>query len=297
MTNNSYFKIEEVAKGIYATLAVDMEHALGNAAIVDLGNETLVFDTFASPQAGAVLKQVATELTGKIPRWVVNSHHHGDHVLGNQCFADEATFIATDQTRQDIIALDERVPSIRQRTVEALEALRSNEEDDVEDRAEQIAKLEERLEFLDTLHIIVPTILFENKLALQGAQQSVHILNFGGGHTASDSFIHLPDTGVVLLADLLFQGEAHPWIGDGDPVEWVRILEQVLQIPADIFVPGHGNIADRKDVERQFKYMQDFTALIEQKRRDPDFEVRIPDPYRSWEGEEWFEQSVTALTT
>lgn len=297
MTDNPYFKIEDVAQGVYAALAVDMEYALGNAAIVDLGSETVVFDTFASPEAGAVLKQVATELTGKPTRWVVNSHHHGDHVLGNQCFADEATFIATEQTCQDIIALEKRIPEIQQRTIDQLEALRNNETDEIEDKAEQIAKLEESSEFLAALDIIVPTVLFENKLVLKGANQSVHILNFGGGHTLSDSFIYLPEVSVVLLADLLFQGEVHPWIGDGNPSEWARILQQVLQIPADTFVPGHGDVATRADVERQLMYMQDFAALIKQKRNDPDFEIHIPEPYRAWEGPEWFEQSVTALTS
>ncbi len=297
MSDNPYFKIEEVAKGVYAAIAVDMERALGNAAIVDLGDETLVLDTFASPQAADVLREVAIELTGKIPRWVVNSHHHGDHVLGNQCFADEAAFIATHQTRQETISLAEQVTSYRQATTEELEALQNNEEAKIEDRAEQITQLKERLQYLDNLHVTIPTIVYENKLILQGTQQSVHILTFGGGHTVSDSFIYLPDVGVVLLADLFFQDESHPWVGDGNPAEWVRILEQVLQIPADIFVPGHGNVGDRKDVELQLKYMQDFAAVVEAKRENPDHEVNVPAPYRSWEGEEWFERSVEALTT
>lgn len=46
-----HFELERVAEGVYAAIATPGAGALGNAAIVDLGGRTLVFDTFMTPQA------------------------------------------------------------------------------------------------------------------------------------------------------------------------------------------------------------------------------------------------------
>ena len=211
---NDYFKIETIADGVFAVLATDMEKALGNAAIIDLGDRTLVLDTFASVEAGNALRDVAHDLTGRLPRWVVNSHHHGDHVLGNQCFVDSADFIATQKSYDGMVQLAERVRNYRNTTADELVALR---ESDRSENAEQIAQLETLLNDLDNLRLTLPTIIYAEKLVLKGSQRTVEICTFGGGHTQSDSFIYVPDDGIVLMADLLFQGEVHPWAGDGDP--------------------------------------------------------------------------------
>ncbi len=44
-----------------------------NAAIVDLGDRTLVFDTLATLQAARDLRAAAERLTGRAPAVVVNS--------------------------------------------------------------------------------------------------------------------------------------------------------------------------------------------------------------------------------
>src|SRR5207247_5596516 len=73
----THFRLEQVAEGAWAAIA-DSDLAAGNAGIVDLGGEMLVFDTSWTPEA-------ARELAGLGPvRWVANSHWHGDHVRGNQ---------------------------------------------------------------------------------------------------------------------------------------------------------------------------------------------------------------------
>jgi glyoxylase-like metal-dependent hydrolase (beta-lactamase superfamily II) len=98
LPESPYFLLERVADGVYAALARPGAGALGNAAIVDLGDRALVFDTFLMPQAARGLRGAAESLTGRPVAYVVNSHFHADHVCGNQVFAD-ATIIATEQTR------------------------------------------------------------------------------------------------------------------------------------------------------------------------------------------------------
>jgi cyclase len=79
------FHLEQVAEGAWAAVAAS-QFAVGNAGIVDLGGETLVFDTFFTPAAARGLLEEARRLGLPPVSVVVNSHWHGDHVRGNQIF-------------------------------------------------------------------------------------------------------------------------------------------------------------------------------------------------------------------
>ncbi|GCE23698.1 MBL fold metallo-hydrolase [Dictyobacter kobayashii] len=96
-TISPYFQLEQVAEGIYAAIVKEGAGAWGNAGIVDLGGQTLVFDTFNTPQAAQNLRAIAEQITGHAVTYVVNSHHHSDHISGNQVF-EGATIFATDTT-------------------------------------------------------------------------------------------------------------------------------------------------------------------------------------------------------
>ncbi|WP_010094036.1 MBL fold metallo-hydrolase [Ornithinibacillus scapharcae] len=83
-----HFHLEKVSEGIYAAIVKDGGGAIGNAGFVDLGDKTLVFDTFHTQQAAEDLREIAEHITNQSVSWVINSHFHGDHIRGNQVFRD-----------------------------------------------------------------------------------------------------------------------------------------------------------------------------------------------------------------
>lgn len=99
LPESRYFRLEQLADGVYAAIVVPGTGAWGNAGIVELGDSTLVFDAFFTPQAARDLRAAAERLTDRPVACVVNSHHHWDHVNGNQVFAG-ADIIATSRTRE-----------------------------------------------------------------------------------------------------------------------------------------------------------------------------------------------------
>ncbi len=46
-----HFNLEQLADGVYAAIHAEEGWAICNAGIIDLGDRTLVFDSFMSPQA------------------------------------------------------------------------------------------------------------------------------------------------------------------------------------------------------------------------------------------------------
>src|SRR5689334_1098206 len=99
-----HFHLEQLAEGVYAALSIGGTGSMSNAGIIDLGETTLIFDTFATPQAAQNLRSAAEQLLGHPITYVVNSHIHGDHWLGNQIFFPDADIITTGKTRADLLA-------------------------------------------------------------------------------------------------------------------------------------------------------------------------------------------------
>src|SRR6478672_10218109 len=97
------FTIQQLAPGVWAAIQNDQfGRAICNAGIVDLGDKTVVFDPFMTPEAAKELRNVAVELTGRPVSFVINSHYHNDHIRGNQEFIPIATIISTAWTRDQI---------------------------------------------------------------------------------------------------------------------------------------------------------------------------------------------------
>ena len=79
LPTSEHFKLDRIAEGVYVAIAIEGGLARCNAGIVDLGDQTLLFDTFMTPQAAQDLRAAAEGLTGRPVTYVINSHAHSDH--------------------------------------------------------------------------------------------------------------------------------------------------------------------------------------------------------------------------
>ena len=78
--DSKHFRFLQLADGVYAAIHIDGGAAIGNAGIVDLGDRTLIFDTFSTPQAAEDLRTATEALTGRPIDAVINSHWHNAHI-------------------------------------------------------------------------------------------------------------------------------------------------------------------------------------------------------------------------
>jgi glyoxylase-like metal-dependent hydrolase (beta-lactamase superfamily II) len=104
LPDSKHFRLQQLADGVYAAIHIDGGAAIGNAGIVDLGDRTLIYDTFLTPQAAEDLRTAAEALTGRPIDAVINSHWHNDHIWGNQVFGANTEIISTEETRRLFIA-------------------------------------------------------------------------------------------------------------------------------------------------------------------------------------------------
>lgn len=292
--DSDHFTLFELVPGVFAAIHKEGGGAIGNAGIIDLGDKTMVFDTFISPFAAQDLKVAAEKLIAKPVSIVVNSHYHNDHIRGNQVF-EETEIISTEVTleliktegREEFAWDNENAPRI-------FKELSEQGGDPVAiDYYRVIA------ESLPGLEMVLPTKTFKDRLEIVGSARKVELVSYGGGHTGDDAFLILPDEKIAFLADLLFV-QSHPFLADGDPDALCEYLEKIMQLDLEVLVPGHGPVGEMGDVGLLRDYVRAMIDLSEDlvstgKRMEDISLDLIPAEYRSWLFRNFFRANLTFL--
>jgi cyclase len=261
------FTFHEIRDGIYHAVGTDSLVVVSNAAIIVGDHDVLVVDSHASPAAAWALREELSAITPKPIRYVVNTHHHWDHVHGNQIYGPDVEIIGHELTRAAIVA-GESTGSIgyklwvgglpdRIRELERKLAAATNEGE----REEIAAELEIDRNFLDGTRAVEPTpptMTFTQTLTLHRGSREIRIMYLGRGHTDSDVIVYLPAERVVVTGDLLVENTAY--LGDAFFVEWVETLEQLKTLDFDIALPGHGRAFGKSKIDHWQAYLRDFWA-------------------------------------
>ncbi len=222
--------IAELKRGIFACL---MDNETANAGFVVTERGVIVVDTLDRPGRG---RQLAAAIDGTIGQpifLVVNTHHHRDHVLGNQAF--DAPVVAH-------TALPDQLAQAAARDLSPIAM------------AAWISEHPEDRWLAEELEIVYPSILFERQMVLDLAPRKV-VIHHLGGHTVDSSVVDLPDEGVLFAGDLVFEGRV-PFLRDArieDTVEALRFLEGLGD---RTIVPGHGNLCAGDYLSRSRSYLE-----------------------------------------
>ncbi|MHB1393925.1 MAG: MBL fold metallo-hydrolase [Clostridia bacterium] len=119
-----YFTVEELAVGVYAAIATEEGGALSNSGIIDLGDMTVVFDTFLSVDAARKLRKLAEDITGRKTAYVMNSHSHFDHILGNCAFDLDTQIIAAQKIHNELKAHQSEIDDMKRDVPHIISSLR-----------------------------------------------------------------------------------------------------------------------------------------------------------------------------
>jgi cyclase len=155
-------------------------------------------------------------------------------------------------------------------------------------------------EALPNFSLCLPDITFDKRLTLHGKKRNAELITFENGHTESDTVLYLPQDGVLFMGDLLFVG-CHPYLGDGDPQGLKTALEALIRMEAKDFVPGHGPLGSRENLQQEINYidycLETAQALV---REDSDYEekisgLKLAERYQSWQLRLFFPDNIRFL--
>ncbi|HSQ16522.1 MAG TPA: MBL fold metallo-hydrolase [Anaerolineales bacterium] len=291
---SEHFTLQPLADGVYAAIATELGAGFSNAGLVDLGDQTLVFDAFENPQAAEDLLQASLQLTGRRPATVIISHWHPDHWAGLQVFAG-SHILSTDDTRQAMIPLasemleDREDPSRTKQALQETETRLENETDPAKRHTLQVSIARQRhgLQALPTLAPTLPNHTFAGKIFFHGTRLFAELIPTGKGHTISDCILRLPQQRVAFIGDIGFF-QAQPFMPYGYPTEWVALLKGMSTWDIDTFVPGHGPVGTKTDLALEASYILALEELVQgvvQAGGSVEDALRqtLPPPFDAWQ--------------
>lgn len=305
LPRSDHFNLEQIAWGVYVAIARDSGAAFSNAGIIDLGDRTLVFDSFLTPWAGEDLRRIAEILTQRPVDTLINSHYHRDHIRGNHSFPKQTEIIATLKTERLMHSKGPRdLNWDLENALSRLTAFKQNLQQEKNDNNRReiglwITYYRVIVESLPTLALRFPNQTFDNEVVYHGSRRTAHLISYGAGHTEEDAFLYLPEDGIAFLGDLLFTGY-HPYLLDGDPRAWSDYLKKIESLKLNIAVPGHGPLGTQADirllesylffVERAARQVLEGKFTLEQAAQQP-----VPDEFASWRLPDFFSRNLRGL--
>ena len=256
------FDFKQVAPGIYGAIARPTAMLNCNAAVIVNRDHVLVVDTHSKPSAArALIRQIRDEVTKLPVRYVVDSHLHGDHAMGNEAYPEafgaNVEVISSVKTREWLEKLG--VPRMQEtldglpKQIADLRVLLDKSQDEPKRAALRvhIEGLETYLKEMRPARVTLPTVTFDQRLVIHRGGRDVHLLFLGRAHTAGDVVAYIPSERVIATGDMMHG--LLPYMGDGFPDEWPATLRALEALEFDRVIPGHGSIQEGKSVLAQFR--------------------------------------------
>ena len=162
--------------------------------------------------------QIEDESPGEPLLFMINTDHHRGHALGNQYFMP-CQVIAHERAHKEMSGYTENFK----------ERVRNSFKREPEIQAQ-----------LNNIVIIPPHITFTNRSTMLYGGRRLELI-FVGGHTPATSIVWLPEEKLCFVGDIVWVDQ-HPYMAQGNTLEWLRALELIRELGAERLVPGHGPV-------------------------------------------------------
>jgi len=164
----------------------------------------------------------AKSVGGDVPKYLINTHFHGDHTGGNENLGQAGTLIMSHHGVRERLVNGSFIGAFGMKA----------------DSASKVA---------------LPTVTYSENMHLHINDETVHIVHIPRAHTDGDSFVVFEKANVVHAGDLFFNG-FFPFIdaANGGSVKGVIAGVDAILALTDSdskIIPGHGPLGNRSDLQ------------------------------------------------
>lgn len=254
-------KISERVYALLGPVAQPNAHNQGymvNSTVIIGDQGVILVDSGASDEVGRHLATTIAKLTPKPVTHIINTHHHGDHTLGNIAFPG-AQVISSAQCKT-------LVEKTGDEWIGIMENLIGHK--------------------LPNTKPVPASLTYPDLSRTDSTLQGVKLLLWvpKGSHTPGDMMVYLPDEKVLIGGDILVN-TLTPNLRDGNLKNWIGTLEETQQFDAQTIIPGHGPLMTQADVKKLHDLLAKFYAGVEAGYKNglTDAEIRPTLDLKGWE--------------
>ncbi len=212
------FTVTQVAPGVYVHQGqhYDINHArrddIANIGFIVGDRCVAVIDSGGSVAVGHRLRGAIRQITDLPICYVINTHVHYDHLLGNAALVDPGTQIIGHAALAEAVAAN---------------------------RAYFLASFAAELgKNADAASIVAPRLTVEDETTIDLGGRPLRLRAQPPAHTSADLIVYDLQSSTLWLGDLLFVDRV-PVI-DGSLKGWLRTTEKLRGLDAARAIPGHG---------------------------------------------------------
>lgn len=193
----------------------------GNIGVLIGEDGTFLIDDKFAPMTDAILAKVKS-LGGDTPKFVLNTHFHGDHTGGNENLGKAGSVIVSHNNVRTRLSSDSEIKAFNMQ-------LKAQSKDGL------------------------PVVTYGHDMSLHLNGETISIMHTPNAHTDGDSLVHFENSNVIHTGDLLFNG-FYPFIDPehgGTVKGMIAGIDKVLALADDktVVMPGHGPLANKQAVQ------------------------------------------------
>ena len=243
------FRLKPLAGGVYALYGRG-----GNIGFFVGPDAVLVIDSQFKDIAPGIVEQIK-KVSDKPIKFLLNTHHHGDHVGGNEVFKQFAMIVAHDNVRKRMLSSPADILRDYPERLEA--AKKAGNEQAVKNLSDQI----EWAKKVRVEEIPAPVVTFDSELRVHIGDETIQVWHLPPAHTDGDSVVYFEKAKVLHMGDDFFN-KVIPFIdikGGGSVRGYLAALDRVVgRVPADAtIIPGHGEVTDLAGLKVFRQYIAD----------------------------------------
>ena len=208
---------------------------LSNAGFVVGDNGIFIFDTLNGPAAATPFLAAIREVSDKPIERIVYTHHHGDHTNGTQVFMGPGVEVVSSEY-------------CRHRNMQMAASVAGGPADPA------YGNISPTFNDGEPRQLVPATTVITGTTSYHYGGTVVELLPIEPAHTWGDILVHLPEHKTLWMGDNGFFHMA-PFLHNGNPIGWMALLDNILDMDLDIIVPGHGPAAGKAEVQEMLDYM------------------------------------------
>jgi glyoxylase-like metal-dependent hydrolase (beta-lactamase superfamily II) len=172
-------------------------------------------------QMSAKITAAIKKLSGDSPKFLFNTHWHGDHAGGNEHFGKQGAIIVAHENVRESLKVEKSIKLFNMhKPPSPKEAL--------------------------------PVVTFQNEMNLHLNGDDIHLVHVANAHTDGDAIVHFTRANVIHAGDTFFNG-FYPFIdvdSGGGIAGMIAACNTVLALANDEtkIMPGHGPLASKADL-------------------------------------------------